>query len=375
MQHRSSAPLIMPWPLVISIIGLAFCAWSAYGHAFQICLSAGCEISQDMSIGGISLWWFGCAAFATLIILSFSGRPVLGVVVAGAFLVGDVALLLLMLMTASCISCLIVAVFFALVYTAFRYAGKGYDPVSRSWLILVWALLFVANLGGVLRENMTPWAMVAPEQAHVNVYFSPTCPACKDAIETMAPNPTAAFFPVLKQDSEFALVAHMADALAEGKNIQEALEHAQNSKEAAPKLGFFNSLALRLRLIFNESYLARNGISTVPVIEYKGLPAFMAKKSSFSQVIPHTEAPQVPATVAKIPAGSLTIPQGLEPEIFLGNGAFTYTGEPSEGGADAADSPTSSQDMNEGAVENVEELFDTGIAGACGGPQTEPCPE
>ncbi len=373
VQHRSSAPLIMPWPLVISILGLAFCAWSAYGHAFQICLSAGCEISKDMSIGGISLWWFGCAAFATLIILSFSGRPALGVVVAGAFLVADVALLLLMLMTASCISCLIVALFFALAYTAFRYAGKGFDPVSRSWLVLVWGLFLVANLGGVLRENMTPWAMVEPEQAHVNVYFSPTCPACKEAIDSMASNPTVAFFPVLKQESEFALVAHMADALAEGKNIQQALEHAQNSQEALPKLGFFNSLALRLRLIFNEAYLSRNGINTVPVIEYKGLPAFMAKKSSFSQVIPHSEAPQVPATVAKIPAGNFTLPQGLEPEIFLGSGAFTYTDEPTNA-SKRATGATQGMDAN-APVNNVEELFDTGIAGACGGPQAEPCPE
>ncbi len=381
MQQRSSAPLIMPWPLVTAILGLVFCAWSAYGNAFQICLSAGCEMSKDMSIGGISLWWFGCAAFATLIILSFSGRPLLGVIVSGLFLVGDAALLILMLMTASCISCLIVAIFFALAYTAFRYAGKGYDTIGRSWLILFWWLLFVANLGGVLRENMTPWAMVGSDEPAVNVYFSPTCPACMDALSAMAPNPTAAFYPVLKKDSEFALVAHMADALAEGKNIQEALVYAQGATDELPKQGVFAKALLHLRLLFNESYLLRNGIETVPVIEYKGLPAFLAQKeSAFTQVLPHTAAPKVPATVEKIPAGTLQVPTGLEPEIFLGNGAFTYTGEEGkEGSGEGAgvDAPGFDQSSGQGSGQDVgiEDLLDTGVAGACGGATAEPCPE
>ncbi len=376
MQQRSSAPLIMPWPLLTAILGLVFCAWSAYGNAFQICLSAGCEMSKDMAIGGISLWWFGCAAFATLIILSFSGRPLLGVVVAGAFLVADAALLILMLMTVSCLSCIIVAIFFALTYTAFRYAGKGYDPVSRSWFILFWWILFVANMGGVLRENMTPWAMVGPEEPSVNVYFSPTCPACMDALVAMAPNPTAAFYPVLKKESEFPLVVHMADALAEGKNIQEALVYAQGVQDAPPKQGFFATSLLRLRLIFNESYLMRNGMSAVPVIEYKGLPAFLAKKGSSVSVLPHSEAPKIPVSSERIPAGSMRTPENLEPEIFLGKGTFTYVeGEQSSSGIDTPG--YDAQGNSEGAEANVgiDDLLDTGIAGSCGGATAEPCPE
>ncbi len=387
MQQRSTAPLIMLWPLLASLAGLAFCAWSAYGNAFQICLSAGCEISKDMAIGGISLWWFGCAAFATLIILSFSGRPMLGVVVAGLFLVADVGLLLLMLMTASCISCLIVALFFALAFTAFRHAGKGYDTIGRSWLVFIWALFLVANLGGVLRETMTPWAMSGPQEPQVNVYFSPTCPSCLQALSSMAPNPTAAFYPVLKKPSEFNLVAHMADAVSEGKNIHEALLYAQSVQEE-PKQGLFSSLLLRLRLLFNQAYLARNGISVVPVIEYKGLPAFLSGKGATAYVLPHTEAPDVPTFKQKMPAGSLTVPQGLEPEIFLGNGAFSYTGE---GMTPAAQNPEGTAATNpaissgasntpkpermDGTDPAINELFNTGVAGACGGPTTEPCPD
>ncbi len=372
MQHRSNAPLIMLWPLLASLAGLAFCAWSAYGNAFQICLSAGCEISKEMAIGGISLWWFGCAAFATLIILSFSGRPALGVVLAGMFLVADVGLLLLMLMTASCISCLIVAIFFALAYTAFRHAGKGYDPVSRSWLVLVWSLFLIANLGGVLRETMTPWAIVGPEEPSINVYFSPTCPSCLDAITTLAPNPTAAFFPVLKKDSEFALVAHMADALAEGKNIHEALLHAQSSHEALPKQGFFSSMLLRLRLLFNQAYLSRNGISAVPVIEYEGLPAFLAPKKSTAQVIPHTAVPDVPTTVQTFPAGTIHVPAGLEPEIFLGNGTFISDGKDYVG---TAQNGTGASGASASAGNVEAELFDTGVVSACGGVTAPPCPD
>ncbi len=368
MQHRSSAPLIMLWPLLASIAGLAFCAWSAYGNAFQICLSAGCEISQDMAIGGISLWWFGCAAFATLIILSFSGRPALGVVVAGMFLVADVGLLLLMLMTASCISCLIVALFFAIAYTAFRHAGKGYDPVGRSWLVLVWSLFLIANLGGVLRESMTPWAISGKEDASVHVYFSPTCPSCLDAITTMSPNPTAAFFPVMKKPSEFELIAHMTDALEEGKNVHEALLHALEPKETPPKLGFFSSMLLRVRLLFNQAYLARNGVSVVPVIEYKGLPAFLAPRKSSSVLIPHTATPDTPTTVEIFEAGTIKVPQGLEAEIFLGNGTFTYSGE-------GMSSPVEKKSSSPSPSAEVEGLFDTGVVSACGGVSAPPCPE
>ncbi len=384
MQQRSSAPLIMLWPLLASLAGLAFCAWSAYGNAFQICLSAGCEISKDMAIGGISLWWFGCAAFATLIILSFSGRPMLGVVVAGLFLVADIGLLLLMLMTASCLSCLIVALFFALVYTAFRHAGKGYDPIGRSWLIFVWALFLVANLGGVLRETMTPWALSGPEEPQVNVYFSPTCPSCLDAIAAMAPNPTAAFYPVLKKPAEFDLVAHMADALSEGKNVHEALLYAQNIGEAQPKQGFFSSALLRLRLLFNQAYLSRNGISVVPVIEYKGLPAFLARKGAVAHVLPHTDAPDTPMVTQKLPAGTLNAPQGLEPEIFLGNGAFLapdqdITGQNVTGQNSAEQNSAPQGGMStpnaQGREPLVNDLFNTGVAGACGGADAAPCPE
>ncbi len=388
MQQNSDAPLIMVWPLLASLAGLAFCAWTAYGNAFDICFSAGCSISKDISIGGISLWWFGCAAFALLVILSFSGRPVLGVVVSGICLVADVGLLVLMLLTASCVSCLVVAVLFAICYSAFRHAKVTYDvPVPRSWLILFWGLFLIANMGSVVRENMLPWAIKETANSTVNVYFSPTCPSCLDAVATMSASPAAAFFPISKNEQDVAIIALMEQNLENGLSAIDALSLARQKVNMEPAQNFFGQILLRFRLLINAAYLARNGIEVVPVIEYKGLPGFLAPKAgvdtsykapiqpalgvvakeSKSAETSKGEAekqaaslPHVPYAVGRIAPGALVVPKESKPEHVMGRGAFTYTG-------------TSSGASSAGSV-SANLPFDTGVVGACGGADTAPCP-
>ncbi len=391
MQQNSDAPLIMIGPLLASLAGLIFCAWSAYGNTIDICISAGCDISKDISIGGISLWWFGCAAFALLVILSFSGRPVLGIIVSGACLVADVGFLFLMLLTASCISCLVVAILFALSYSAFRHANNTFDlPVPRSWLVLFWLLFFIANVGSVVRENMLPWAIHKTENSTVNVYFSPTCPSCLDAVAALNNSASAAFFPIAKNDQDLALIALMQDNLEKGHSPLEAITLARQNINTAATQGIFSNIILKFRTLINSSYLARNGIEVVPVIEYKGLPGFLAPRSgsdtSYKAPLPltvHSPTPMekpkkeedvqadsagssadvsadAPVVMGRIPKEQIQISNDSSPEHIMGNGAFTY-----KGGADAGNFQNNG---NGGALP-----FDTGVVGACGG--IEPCPE
>ncbi len=387
MQQRSDDPLIMLWPLLASLAGLAFCAWTAYGNTIDICISAGCGVSKDMSIGGISLWWFGCAAFAILVVLSFSGRPLLGAVVAGTCLVADVGFLVLMLLTASCLSCLIVAVFFALVYTAFRHTGRKPDEiVSRSWLVFVWILLMIANLGGMLRENVMPWAIKDAENSTVHVYFSPTCPSCLDAVSALSTSAGAAFFPISKGEEDITYLARMYSFLEQGSNIADALALARESTDKPEDFGIFSEILLRFRLLVNGAYLARNGIEVVPVIEYKGLPGFLAgssakKMSTATNTKNNNTLPAVQGSSAHIPRvlgrlapGTVVVPQGKEPELFLGNGSFTYTGQEQNSKKSGGVPPLGSSTIISG--NNAPSVpVDMGVVGACGGAGTPPCPQ
>ncbi len=388
MQQNSDAPLIMIGPLLASLAGLAFCAWSAYGNTIDICISAGCSINKDISIGGISLWWFGCAAFALLVILSFSGRPVLGIIVSGACLVGDVGLLVLMLLTASCISCLVVAILFAVCFTAFRHANNTNDsPRTRSWLVLFWMLFFIANVGSVVRENMLPWAIHKAENSSVNVYFSPTCPSCLDAVAALNNSPSAAFYPVSKNDQDTALIALMENNLEQGLSPLEAISLARQNINVAASQNLFSKLILQFKLLINSAYLARNGIDVVPVIEYKGLPGFLAPRhgsdTSYKAPLPLTvhspakEEPQqaksdpnatpiatidgAPIVMGRIPKEQLDLQNHSNPEHIMGNGAFTY-----RGGAGVSPPSTSNNNVLP---------FDTGVVGACGGSTAIPCPD
>lgn len=62
-----------------------------------------------------------------------------------------------MALTAPCVSCLVVAVFFVLSYLGFRQAepaqARGRDSHGRrSVLLWIWVLLFTVNVGAVARS-------------------------------------------------------------------------------------------------------------------------------------------------------------------------------------------------------------------------------
>ncbi len=274
LRKETPVPPIMPWPLLTSLLGLVFCAWSASGNAL-LCFSQGCALSQDMSIGGLSLWWIGCAAFGTLTLLSMSGRPWLGMLVAGLCLLLDILLLLLMLITTPCTNCLIVALFFALTYMAFRYTGKGDEVMRRSWLVLFWSVFFIGNCTALFALQVESWPMYGAEKASIRLYFSPSCTSCREAVVALANNPDVAFYPVAEKPEDIQTIAIMLDGLSTGDNMAQALDRAlQSAPDAVPNAP---SYLLHFRMYCNEAYVWNAGSPVVPFIEYHGLPTFLSK--------------------------------------------------------------------------------------------------
>ncbi len=335
------SPLIMPGPLLISILGVAFCAWSALGNSLDFCITAGCELNSDTALWGISLWWYGAVAFCILTILALSGRPWLGVCAAGFCVILDLFLIILMLTTSPCVSCLIVGLLFVLNYMAFRYAGKGLNPLPRSILIAVWMVFFIANVGIIIRDSFGTWAVYGAEKPSISVFFSPSCPHCLTAVQALVSNKDAAFYPIDEKDGDFDAIARMLHNIARGDNILVAMEKAKKASENP--LGFFDNAYLYFRLTRNKAEVIMSGSNVVPFIEYQGLPAAL---------IPPKEKPKPksppPPKVETEPMETL---ESMDP-IHQQN-----TTPNVEGNTDAT------------------LPIDTGIAGSCGGEAEKPCPE
>ena len=335
IRHQTSSPFIMPGPLLLALLGGAFCVWSASGNALNLCVTTGCSLFQDFTVGGVSMWWFGAVAFGVLALLSISGRPLLGVLVAGLCLLIDVVLLSLMLTTAPCVGCLFSALLFALTYAAFRYSNhRREDNVPRSWLIMVWSVLFIANVGSVVKAETDTWAMLGPEDASVRLYFSPSCSACREAITTLSGRVNVAYYPVAENDQDVHSIAAMLTAVQRGDSMAQALNTLKGQEENAKKMSFsLDNLLLRYRLLRNKAHVLASGCEAVPYMEFHGLPSFLSnQKGTKGQARP-------------------------------------TSGSGGSGGSGGASGETSGASSTDPTLP-----IDMGIAGSCGGANTPPCP-
>ncbi len=308
---------LFPGILSMAVLAAAFCIWSAFGNEVNICVTSGCALFQDTSVGGISLWWAGGVMFTLLAAAALMGAAQLGLVLAGLALLGDISLLLLMAVTAPCISCLIVACFFALIYAAFRQAALRTksnlpgDKPGRSILLVIWGLLFIVNAGTALRTQADVWAITDNgNEATVRMFFSPSCPSCAEGIALLSGHVDVAFYPLAESEADIYMVARMQRLMDNGVNIAEALNKAKDVTAPTGMAGTSpEMLLLRLRMLRNKAHVFMAGSQTVPFFEYHGLPA-MLKKSTKQQAgqasLPQTPTPP-PAT------GSAELP--LDPQV------------------------------------------------------------
>ena len=306
-----------PGILSLAVLAAGFCIWSAFGNEVNLCVTSGCALFQDTSIAGISLWWAGGITFAALGAAALMGAAQLGVVLAGFALLGDIGLLLLMSVTAPCVSCLIVACLFAMIYCGFRQvahrtrSGMPNEKPGLSVLLLIWGLLVIVNVGTALRTQADVWAITDNStDATVRMFFSPSCPSCQEGIALLSGRVDVAFYPLAESESDLYKTARMLRLMDNGASIAEALAKAQDAPApsvlaaTAPDM-----LLLRLRMLRNKAHVFMAGSQTVPFFEYHGLPS-MLKKTAKQQ----PEQAVVPAAPVSSPAiGSADLP--LEPQV------------------------------------------------------------
>lgn len=283
---------ILMAPLWLSILGVVFCVWIALGNEVNFCVTTGCTLYYDVTFFGISLWWIGCSAFIILAALAIAGNSLAGYWISGCFLLGDLGFLGLMSITAPCVSCLTVALFFAVCFILFKrawlhqlYAGglrHNYrNPFFKSSIILwVWTLLFVINVGAVMRAQFDIWPILdESEDPQIKMFFSPSCHWCREGINVLSGNVNVAFYPVADNNADIYRIEKMINLLNDGMSLADALNQSLDVNEP----GFIESLyphilLLRLRLIINKAHIFAAGSESVPFFETKGLPGdIMAK--------------------------------------------------------------------------------------------------
>lgn len=283
----TKSQIILPAPLLFSLLGVAFCIWSGLGNDVNFCVTAGCTLYADTTIGGISLWWWGTAAFLTLVFCSIAGLRTWGRYFAALFVFGDIWFLALLAFTAPCVSCLCAGLLFAIVYFLFRKLAsqpqRNDDAARRqpSILLWAWALFFVVNIGLVARSQGDVWAILDESgDPNTRMFFSPECGYCAEGISALGGNVEAAFYPVAENDSDVFRIAKMRDLIAGGMSIEDAL--AQSADFTAPKgLAAYSPdlLLLRFRLLRNKAHIFAAGSQKVPFFEQKGLPPELAARA------------------------------------------------------------------------------------------------
>lgn len=297
-MSRSHAILVGPF--LAALLAIVFCVWTALGNDVNFCVTTGCILYQDFTIAGVSLWWFGAGAFTILAACAILGQTGAGRLIAAAFLLGDTALLVLMFLTAPCVSCLVAAFFFALCYLLFRRqlepvppSRSGQPEMKRRYspILWLWILFFVLDVGQVARSQFDVWAILDESgEPRVRMFFSPSCHYCEEGINALSGNVGVAFYPVADTDADIHRLVKMRQLLNEGMSIAEALGQ---SADAAPE-SFMEAirpdvLLLRFRLLRNKAHVFAAGSQGIPFFEYRGLPEALIARNRPGNSVPAVE--------------------------------------------------------------------------------------
>ncbi|MEF3697658.1 hypothetical protein [Desulfolutivibrio sp.] len=262
----SSGPGRFAAPLM-ALAGVVLCVAQALGYAEVLCVTEGCALHENTTVFGLSLWWWGAAAFAGLGLFAVMGWMGLASRAGLLGLAADIGLLALMALTAPCLTCLAAGVLFLAFYLCATPRAVVFGRLSLA-VILAWGLAFSPNLFAVGREAMQPWPLVGPRTAAVRLFFSPTCPACRDAVTAMSrlDKPFLGFFPIAGTEEEVRMVARTMNGLEAGLSLPEALARSGDGEPVEVGLG------LRFRLLKNKVVYLGGRPDGVPHLQINGWP-------------------------------------------------------------------------------------------------------
>ncbi len=272
--HRQ--PKNIPWTgIIIALIGILFCLYASSDGGKSLCVTAGCALNKGFSIAGVSAWHIGAAAFALYVICGLALGKKTALPLAAIYLAGDCLFLLLMGLTLPCVPCLIAGLLFALMLIATGGADSERGRRGKYSLMLgIWGILFVLNLVLAAKEYAAPKPMFGTSEAAIKIYFSPSCPACNEAVarynnDVLAG--TAALYPVAENDQDILIIETMRQKAERGASPKTALAGALAQPiEALPFR--FRNLALYWRLWANKAVTFSLGRGQIPLIIYNGLP-------------------------------------------------------------------------------------------------------
>ena len=260
-----TAPIQVP-AIAFSIIGLLFCLLSGLKMTDVFCITQGCSVYEGFSVFGISLYWFGTAAFGVLLCSAVARRGVYLLPAAAFFLTCNMVFLLIQVLLWPCMSCLIVATLFGAMMAAAMF------PEKKKWarrLISVWLLLFVVNVVAVAKESMVPWPIYGKNTATVRLFFSPTCPSCRTMIDSLLAKADVlsriALYPISKNPEDTKRIILLEKMLKNGVAIQEAMVRYQQIEglDANRDMDYLRTVVNTFK---NLMALSRIGVTHVPYL-------------------------------------------------------------------------------------------------------------
>lgn len=303
----------LPWPFFLALAGILFSLWNVLGDSSALCVSNGCTLFNTYTVAGLSLWWAGVAGFSLLLLLAIPGLGLTGLICAGLGLGLDCLLLSVMLFTAPCFTCLVIGLLLALTFSAYRSAVRQAErrrtDGSVSPILALWILLFIVNVGCLIRDSLAPWALVEPadgSEAAVRVYFSPSCAACVSLLRSYeeAGSGPSSWYPVAENERDVPLIADMTrrmagqepagvPGLAAALDASLAAGPVQSSVPAQLRPG---TLLLQFRLWRNAARVLRSGSSRLPFVEFHGAPTALRQPPAHAKTAPHSHAPEARAS-------------------------------------------------------------------------------
>lgn len=347
--------------LVFSIIGLIYSLIMSLGIGREaLCLTSGCEIIQDFRMFGISPWWASAVMFAVLGTLCFLRMRLVARLFAAVFLAGDCVFLIIMFFVAPCSSCLIGGLLIFCCWLALRIDRAVLITARRIMagaLSATWLILFLLNLGYVANEAVPAWRLngASPERAKISIFFSPSCPACREAVTLFSGR--AVFYPVAENERDYLIIADIAARVDSGLSVKEALEAVLAEQASGayiePRISLWRSIANKVKIMRNQAALIRSGHRVLPVLIFEGLPADWAGlKKDPAPDAGRPEQPQERAGRAlEAPGlGSPDLPPGLLPDfdntLECGRASQKPCDDPTEAGGPSAEGQTGMDGVN-----------------------------
>jgi hypothetical protein len=264
--NRSRRPLLI---ILFALLGLVFCALRVSGVDLP-CATSGCRIYAGYTLLGIPVYLYGAAGFGLILLLALAAghrtlmRGMLFLVLVAGLLL-DALFLGWQVLYWPCLSCLIVALLFALTALGGLAAFPSFRRGSFYTALILWLIAFVPVAINAAKEiYLQPWAIYGPADAPVRIFFSPTCPACAAAAEKILDDPALAertrFIPVAKNDEDARRLARLM------ANGSPALQDLRGLFHGDGEAGPLPDRQLRLSLARNKMALARLGIDSIPLI-------------------------------------------------------------------------------------------------------------